>query len=202
MPYEFDTVLQDLWDEDDDEDYDFEPDSDSDSSFADNNPTEEQIFTAPDSDPETKNIVSAPDVLHEKTNIWREGEELPGILKRWWKPPNNSKRRAQAAGPAMEAFAADCMNSIFDKELAGLAELLKSPASDDTKVETLIDIDIDYMIARARETAPRLWTASQEKRNTMKDPNKVCLKYSSERIPCSDCLHYLFHSFLLALTSS
>ncbi|KAJ7572844.1 hypothetical protein C8J56DRAFT_806225 [Mycena floridula] len=108
-------------------------------------------------------------------------KELPDILQHWWKPPKNSARRAKAGRHTMEAFAAECMDSVLDKELAGLANWFKSPSGNDTKVETLTDEDFDMMIARVRRDAPRLWqcirklawTASQEKRNTSKDPNKV-----------------------------
>ncbi|KAJ7591505.1 hypothetical protein C8J56DRAFT_1003957 [Mycena floridula] len=110
-------------------------------------------------------------------------KELPDILQHWWKPPKNSARRAKAGRHTMEAFAAECMDSVLDKELAGLANWFKSPSGNDTKVETLTDEDFDMMIARVRRDAPRLWqcirklawTASQEKRNTSKDPNKIVL---------------------------
>ncbi|KAJ7591737.1 hypothetical protein C8J56DRAFT_1046070 [Mycena floridula] len=115
--------------------------------------------------------------------VLMHSEELPQILQHWWKPPKNWKRRATAGKSSMEAFAADCMSSVFNEELSTISEWLKSPAGDDTRLERLTELNFDEMIAFMRRDAPHLWkamrdlawTPKQEKENTMKDPDKIVL---------------------------
>ncbi|KII86509.1 hypothetical protein PLICRDRAFT_114722 [Plicaturopsis crispa FD-325 SS-3] len=111
-------------------------------------------------------------------------KELPGILERWWKPPRSKKSkrsRPKGAKTSMEAFAVKCVDSVREREMKGVAELLRSPSGEDLKEETLTSINFDEMGEEIRARAPTVWTllrgaaysAKQEKRNKMKNPDKV-----------------------------
>lgn len=111
-------------------------------------------------------------------------KELPGILERWWKPPRSKKSkksRPKGAKSSMEAFAEKCVDNVREREMKGVAALLRSPSGEDLKEETLTSINFNEMGEEIRMRAPTLWrlfrgaaySAKQEKRNKMKNPDKV-----------------------------
>ncbi|KII93855.1 hypothetical protein PLICRDRAFT_102389 [Plicaturopsis crispa FD-325 SS-3] len=110
--------------------------------------------------------------------------ELPGILERWWKPPRSSKtkkRRPEGGKKSMEEFAASCVESMLQSEMAAVASPLKSPAGEDLTEETLTSISFSALGTEMKTRAPNLWrmlrgsaySAAQAKRNTTKNPDKV-----------------------------
>ena len=109
---------------------------------------------------------------------------LPGILCRWWKAPRSSashKSRPVAARPAMEEFARTCLRETIEDELETVAELFKSP--DDASEAFFTQMSFLKLSDELQATAPTLWsllrgsayTEKQEKRNTHKNPSKVCI---------------------------
>jgi hypothetical protein len=112
-------------------------------------------------------------------------KELPGILWRWWKPPRTSgskKRRPRGAGPVMQNFASECTESILDRELEAIAVRLVSPLGEDIKEETFTSLVFTEMVGDMKAEAPTLWKLlrsmaympEQQRRNTEKNPDKVC----------------------------
>jgi len=111
-------------------------------------------------------------------------EELPSILWWWWKPlrsATSKKRCAKGARPIMEAFAAECMQNILDRELGAISATLLLPTGEDIKEETFTSLIFDKMINDMKTSAPILWkllrsmayTPKQQKVNTEKNPDKV-----------------------------
>jgi hypothetical protein len=144
-------------------------------------------------------------------------KELPGILQRWWKPPRSSgskKKRPRGAGPVMENFAAECTQSILNRELEAIATQLVSPAGEDIKEETLTSLIFEEMIIDMMAKAPTLWkllrsmayTSEQQKRNTEKNPDKVsCPVYQVDIMKslCSlkDCPNDYINAFVHTIPS-
>ena len=67
-------------------------------------------------------------------------EELPGILRCWWRPPRpegSKKRCPKGAAPVMQAFAAECMHDVLDQELETVGSTLLSPVREDIRGDTL-----------------------------------------------------------------
>jgi hypothetical protein len=117
-------------------------------------------------------------------------EELPGILRRWWKPPRtvtSRKKRARGARPVMEEFAVECAQDIINRELEAISGSLLSPAGEDIKEETFTSLIFNQMITDMMTNAPTLWkllrglayTPKQHKVNTEKNPDKVSFCESS-----------------------
>jgi hypothetical protein len=117
-------------------------------------------------------------------------EELPGILRWWWKPPRSAtskKKHPKGARHVMEAFAADCVQNVLDRELEAISASLLSPTGEDIKEETFTSLIFDQMISSMKTDAPTLWkllrgmayTQKQQKVNTEKNPDKVRLNRNS-----------------------
>ncbi|KAF7318340.1 hypothetical protein HMN09_00342800 [Mycena chlorophos] len=113
-------------------------------------------------------------------------EELPGILRRWWKPPrisNSNKKRPQGGQVVMEAFARDVTLATIERELRLLGPLLRSPKGHDIDEDELTGVKLKALIKQIEETAPHLWalmrdiasSPAQRKINTFKSPTKVIL---------------------------
>ncbi|KAJ7859442.1 hypothetical protein B0H13DRAFT_2237511 [Mycena leptocephala] len=112
--------------------------------------------------------------------------ELPGILRRWWKPPRSrsgKKKRPKGARAVMQNFAFDCSQQILEEEMEQLVKAFKSPAGDDVKEEHLTGISFPQMVARVKKIAPNLWVVlsrlarsqSQQERSPMKNPTNTIL---------------------------
>ncbi|KAJ6494521.1 hypothetical protein C8R45DRAFT_1135396 [Mycena sanguinolenta] len=85
--------------------------------------------------------------------------ELPGILKRWWRPPRSraqNRKRPKEARVAMEHFAFQCTQQILEEEMELLLKIFKSPAGDDIKEEQLTGISFPKMVEQVTKTAPNL----------------------------------------------
>jgi hypothetical protein len=115
--------------------------------------------------------------------LWKS-HQLPGILRRWHKPPrskNSKKGRAKAARSVMENFALECAQEIFERELESLANIFESPAGDDIKEESLTSISFPKMVKLVKTKSPNLWamlfqlgrTKAQQQRNPNKNPANV-----------------------------
>lgn len=113
-------------------------------------------------------------------------EELSGIIHRWWKPPRTStsrKSRPKGAKSIMQSFAATCIQSALNHELEKIAPNFSSSKGDDVHEDTLTSVALGQMINETKIMAPNLWallhdlayTPQQQKRNTMKNPDKVSL---------------------------
>ncbi|KAJ7878080.1 hypothetical protein B0H13DRAFT_2545808 [Mycena leptocephala] len=112
--------------------------------------------------------------------------ELPGILRRWWKPPRSrsgKKKRPKGARAVIQNFAFDCSQQILEEEMEQLVKAFKSPAGDDVKEEHLTGISFPQMVARVKKIAPNLWVVlsrlarsqSQQERSPMKNPTNTIL---------------------------
>lgn len=118
-------------------------------------------------------------------------KELPGIIRRWWKPPvspGSHHRRAAGGRDVMESFAEEVMRSTIERELDSLAKVLCSPSGKDVDEEELTGASFDDLIQQVKELAPHVWalvfrmafSVKQEERNTHKNPEKVrlCFRHS------------------------
>ncbi|KAJ6487995.1 hypothetical protein C8R45DRAFT_869133 [Mycena sanguinolenta] len=112
--------------------------------------------------------------------------ELPGILKRWWRPPRSraqNRKRPKGARVAMEHFAFQCTQQILEEEMELLLKIFKSPAGDDIKEEQLTGISFPKMVEQVTKTAPNLWAVlsrlarpeSQQARSPKKSPVNTIL---------------------------
>ncbi|KAJ7800017.1 hypothetical protein B0H13DRAFT_2390668 [Mycena leptocephala] len=117
--------------------------------------------------------------------LWKS-HQLPGILRRWHKPPrpkNSKKGHAKAARSVMEDFALECAQEIFERELESLADIFASPAGDDIKEESLTSISFPEMVKLVKTKSPNLWamlfrlgrTKAQQQRNPNKNPANIIL---------------------------
>ncbi|KAF8064098.1 hypothetical protein FPV67DRAFT_1420267 [Lyophyllum atratum] len=92
-------------------------------------------------------------------------QELPGILRRWLKPPRtpgSKKKHPRGAAPTMKAFALDCVEEVVDRELELLAPHLKSPAGDDVQAETLTSTGFEGMQKDVEAAAPSCFRLFQK----------------------------------------
>ncbi|KAJ7199866.1 hypothetical protein GGX14DRAFT_401147 [Mycena pura] len=107
--------------------------------------------------------------------------ELPGILKRWWRPPRSragNRKRPKGARTVMESFACECTQHILEEEMELLFKIFKSPAGNDVKEEHLTGISLPKMVEQVMKTAPKLWAVlsrlarseSQQERSPKKNP--------------------------------
>jgi hypothetical protein len=114
-----------------------------------------------------------------------KSKELPNLLRRWHRPlrlPGSKKKRPKAAADVLEAFASECCQKKLEVEMESIAETLSSRAGEDIKEETLVNVRFAEIISKMKIHAPTLWgllrslayTLRQERRNTEKDPDKVC----------------------------
>ncbi|KAJ6601733.1 hypothetical protein DFH09DRAFT_969288 [Mycena vulgaris] len=110
--------------------------------------------------------------------------ELPGIIRRWWKPPlarGSHHSRPKGGRDALESFAEEVMRSTIERELDSLAKILSSPAGKDVDEDELTGASFTELISRVKELAPHVWalvhrmafSERQEDRNTHKDPEKL-----------------------------
>ncbi|KAF8128059.1 hypothetical protein K438DRAFT_1645788 [Mycena galopus ATCC 62051] len=118
-----------------------------------------------------------------RTALWKS-PLLPGILRRWHKPPRppkSKKGRAEGGQAVMEGFALGCAQEIFEKELEGIAGIFESPAGDDIKEEELTSISFPKTAKLVQDKAPNIWallfrlarTKGQQQWNPNKDPANV-----------------------------
>ncbi|KAJ7782371.1 hypothetical protein DFH07DRAFT_864871 [Mycena maculata] len=124
-------------------------------------------------------------ICNERTRLLNS-PELPGILRRWWKPPRPSrskKRRPNGARAVMQEFSLECTQQILEVELESLEKLFKSPVGEDIKEEHLTGISFHKMVTQVKDMAPNLWkvlfrlarTEPQQKRNPHKNPANTIL---------------------------
>lgn len=122
-------------------------------------------------------------IRNERT-ILLNSPELPGILRRWWKPPRprkGKKARPKRARDVMQKFALESAQQVLEEELELLMELFKSPAGNDIKEDHLTGVSFSKMVAQVQKIAPNLWaclfrlarSASQQARNPQKKPANV-----------------------------
>ncbi|KAJ7437506.1 hypothetical protein FB451DRAFT_1451536 [Mycena latifolia] len=91
-----------------------------------------------------------------------KSERLPGILRRWHKPPRpakSKKHRPKGATAVMERFALECSQGILERELELLAHLFDSPAGEDITEEQLTGLSFPATVKEAKKIAPNLFAA-------------------------------------------
>ncbi|KAJ7512820.1 hypothetical protein B0H11DRAFT_1787546 [Mycena galericulata] len=124
-------------------------------------------------------------IRNERTRLLNS-TELPGILRRWWKPPRpplGKKARPKGARVPMQNFAFECTQTVLEEEIEHLEKLFKSPVGEDIKEEHLTSISFHKMVARVKSLAPNLWallfrlarSQSQQVRNPTKKPENMVL---------------------------
>ncbi|KAJ7621616.1 hypothetical protein DFH06DRAFT_1233093 [Mycena polygramma] len=112
--------------------------------------------------------------------------ELPGIVRRWWKPPlstGSHHARAKGGREVLENLAEEITRSAIERELDSLTEILCSPAGNDVDEEELTGSSFDGLIHDVKELAPHVWalvrrmafSSKQEERNTHKNPERLVL---------------------------
>ncbi|KAJ7656766.1 hypothetical protein DFH06DRAFT_1045420, partial [Mycena polygramma] len=126
--------------------------------------------------------------------------QLPGIVRRWHKPPRATKSKAarpKGATTVMEGFATECLQKILDRELELLADIFKSPAGEDIKEEHLTGFSFPETVKRVKLIAPTLWsvlfclarTPGQQERNAKKGICKCLYASLIFCLRCFDTLH-------------
>jgi hypothetical protein len=111
-------------------------------------------------------------------------QELPSIIHRWHRRPTkhgqgmNSRTPAQAA---IRRVALDIVQQTFVREINEVKDHLKLSTRDISK-DVLLGIDFGEICKHIKEGAPTVfecfravaWSPVQERRNTVKSPDKVC----------------------------
>ncbi|KAI0629150.1 hypothetical protein C8Q77DRAFT_1236530 [Trametes polyzona] len=105
-----------------------------------------------------------PKVRYERTALM-VSEELPYILRRWYRTPRASTSRAHYVRPAgarkaLEEFAMECAAEVLDRELETTAHLFRSP-EDSLSEASLTSFDFAEVasgLQNAVSGAPRTWT--------------------------------------------
>jgi hypothetical protein len=127
---------------------------------------------------------SDPEIQYARTSLM-VSEELPGILRCWYKPlrsPNHKGKRPAGARHTLLAFAVECVNNIVDQEMKCSAPLFLSPPEELTE-EHLMKLDFRKLKTKIIQDAPVFWgllrhaaySQKQEMRNRHKDPDMVIL---------------------------
>ncbi|KAK6971870.1 hypothetical protein R3P38DRAFT_3494746 [Favolaschia claudopus] len=101
---------------------------------------------------------------------------LPGILRRWHRPPrppNSRKARPQGARSAMEHFALECSEEILERELEELADIFQSPFGDDISEEELTSLSCPQTVKLVKLKAPK--SLADFTRNPHKNPSNTIL---------------------------
>jgi hypothetical protein len=108
---------------------------------------------------------------------------LPGILERWWKPPQKRSRKVRPRGarPVLTNLMQENWLKLLNREMGKIGKILVSPAGEDLKEETLTGLDFQEMISDLKEDAPNLWktleglawSARQAEENKKKEPDTV-----------------------------
>ena len=104
--------------------------------------------------------ISNATVRYARTGLMKS-EELPLILRHWWKPPRapgSNNRRPLGATVVMENFAHECSTKVMDRELEKSAGLFKSPAGDDVTEEQLTGTVFNETIHEVKKKSPHLWS--------------------------------------------
>jgi len=128
--------------------------------------------------------IQDPKIRVERT-IFLQSARLSAILTKWAVPPRKKgslKRRAAGAMAPMSEFISQHITNKMDHELEALAPSLHSPPSVDVEKETLHGMSFQNMLTAIQQKAPTLcsifeslaYQDEQRKRNTHKDPEKVC----------------------------
>jgi hypothetical protein len=118
-----------------------------------------------------------------------KSQELPAILRRWWRPPRtpgSSNARSAGVKDVMSSFAHECCMSAVDIELENMAPLFKSPLGDDVTEDQLTGVIFTDLIKNVKMQGPLLWgilyrlayREEQFVRNTHKKPDKVYSSFS------------------------
>ncbi|CDO73891.1 hypothetical protein BN946_scf185016.g48 [Trametes cinnabarina] len=111
-------------------------------------------------------------------------EELPALLRTWYKPPRGHSRgvRSKGASAALEDFALQRVLANVQCEMAAVGTYMRTKPSD-LSSEALLSIKITEMQQDVQERAPTLWTllrhcswtTRQEKENNSKNPEATVL---------------------------
>ncbi|KAI0054416.1 hypothetical protein BV25DRAFT_1922704 [Artomyces pyxidatus] len=129
-------------------------------------------------------------IMYERSGLMHS-EELPGIIRRWYKPPRapgSHGARANAAAIPMQTFAVECVHELLDAELSRSQDLMRPPA-DGLSDKSLTGFSIDEKISDLRKPGgvPLLWSLVRRllvRRNaaepSRKDPNKVAFTIISQ----------------------
>jgi hypothetical protein len=90
-----------------------------------------------------------------------KSQELPSILRRWWKPPRppgSSNARSAGATDVMMSFARECYLTVVDKKLEKMVPLFKSPLGDDVTEDHLTGVVFTDLIEEVKKRGPFLWS--------------------------------------------
>ncbi|KAH9949025.1 hypothetical protein B0H21DRAFT_804739, partial [Amylocystis lapponica] len=125
-------------------------------------------------------------------------EELPGILRNWYRPPRTHGRgiRTNGAREAFKNIAVDILSDVIQDEMDMLKPIMRSPQTELSE-STLLDIHWPEMISDVQCAAPTLWgllrmtayTSRQAKKNKAKNPDASVLMMIS--IACFSRSHHL-----------
>lgn len=96
-------------------------------------------------------------------------KQLPGILRRWHKPPRTRSKgqRAKGGHENMEKFAIECMTEKIQKEMDDAADMFKIP---ETRImeDDLLSLHLQELKLQAKHVMPVFWSilesASKKKR--------------------------------------
>ncbi|KAE9388052.1 hypothetical protein BT96DRAFT_1004548 [Gymnopus androsaceus JB14] len=130
----------------------------------------------------SKEYVSDPQIRGARTALL-SSHCLPGILRKWWRPPHQAhKTVGQGASVVMAEFAWECLSETLLREMKAVSELLKSPPGPaELTEEALTSLSFEEIIPAVMELAPDLWqllrslgySVQQEHKNTRKNPDKI-----------------------------
>ena len=129
----------------------------------------------------TPELISNASVQFEHTALMMS-KELLEILLHWHRPPwtHGAGTRMKAAHDAMEKWAFEIVGEVIDAEMHGLKSTLTPPEGELTE-ESLLSISWKGLIKEVLLTVPCTWavfrqaayTAKQDSRNTVKNPDAV-----------------------------
>lgn len=132
------------------------------------------------------NIKAYTTVRYARSSLMHS-EELPGILKRWHKPPRDHDRGISTRGgrDALNAWAMSNVIARINGELRQTAELFASPPEEMTEKQ-LLAIDLQEDVEAMKTRMPTFWeimhsmscTPRQKKENKYKDHEPVSLRLS------------------------
>jgi hypothetical protein len=103
-------------------------------------------------------------------------EELPIILRRWYKPPRSfieaKGRRPAGAQATLHHFALECVIDKIDQEMKASASHFSSPAKELSEYH-LLNTDFVKLMLQAQSHAPTLWQLLHQATSTPKQNHNI-----------------------------
>ena len=105
-------------------------------------------------------------INYERTALM-VSEELPSILKRWYRPPRSpgsTATRPAGASSTLERFSFDCVAEVVEQELEGVEDIMRCSA-DELSTESLTSLQIDELLLQLSSPGlggtPKFWSLLQ-----------------------------------------